>query len=113
MSFIKYRIHEVAKDFGMPTKAMMELFEKYFGKPKNHMQVLEENQLNLLFDVITQQNQVASLEEAVAAAPRTQAAPKEAPQPEAPKAAPAQQPAAKAPAGKPQQPAGHLLDLGL
>ena len=99
MSFIKYRIHEMAKDFGMPTKAMMELFEKYFGKPKNHMQVLEEDQLNLLFDVITQQHQIDSLETVFAAAPAPKAEP--APQPEAPKA---EAPKAEAPtAAAPQQ----------
>ena len=54
MSLIKYRIREVAKDFGMPVKTVMELVEKYFEKPRNNMQVLEENQLNVLFDVITQ-----------------------------------------------------------
>ena len=75
MSLIKYRIHEVAKDFGMPTKAMMELFEQYFGKHKNHLQVLEEHQLNLLFDVITQQHQIASLEEVFAVAPPKPAQP--------------------------------------
>ncbi len=67
MSLMKYRIHEVAKDFGVPTKVMMELYEKHFGKPKNHMQVLEEDQLNLLFDVFTKSHQVASLEEALKA----------------------------------------------
>ena len=83
MSFIKYRIHEVAKDFGMPTKTMMELFEKHFGKPKNHMQVLDDHQLNVIFDVITQQRQIDSLERVFAVAP--------APKAEAPKAAPAPQ----------------------
>ena len=67
MSLMKYRIHEVAKDFGVPTKVMMELYEKHFGKPKNHMQVLEEDQLNLLFDIFTKSHQVASLEEALKA----------------------------------------------
>ena len=67
MSLMKYRIHEVAKDFGIPTKVIMELYEKHFGKPKNHMQVLEEDQLNLLFDVFTKSHQVASLEEALKA----------------------------------------------
>ena len=67
MSLMKYRIHEVAKDFGVPTKVIMELYEKHFGKPKNHMQVLEEDQLNLLFDVFTKSHQVASLEEALKA----------------------------------------------
>ena len=96
MSFIKYRIREVAKDFGMPTKTIMELFEKYFEKPRNNMQVLEENQLNVLFDVITQQNQIDSLEQVFAAAPaeKPAAAPAAAPAPQS--AAPVEKPAAPA-----------------
>jgi len=79
-SLVKYRIHEVAKDFGLPTKTMMELVEKYFGKPRNHMQVLEDDQLNLLFDVITKQHQVDSLETVFATANmRPEAAPAPAP----------------------------------
>ena len=56
MSLMKYRIHEVAKDFGVPTKVMMELYEKHFGKPKNHMQVLEEDHLKLFITVNTVQS---------------------------------------------------------
>jgi len=111
MSLIKYRIREVAKDFGMPTKAVMELYAKYFGPAKNHMQVLAEDQLNLIFDVITRENQVGDMQEALAA----QSAQRPAPKPEtagtpAPKApAPAQaeeKPAEKSgekPAAKPQK----------
>jgi len=100
-SFIKYRIHEVAKDFGFPTKEMMELVEKYYGKPKNHMQVLEDDQLNLLFDVITQTHQVDSLETVFATAKQAPA-PAPAPAPEAPKAeSPAAPAAAPAPASAP------------
>ena len=73
ISFLKYRIHEVAKDFGFPTKTIMEMVETYYEKPKNHMQILEEEQLNLIFDLITRQNQVEDLE-AVFAAQRRPAA---------------------------------------
>ena len=47
MSLVKYRIREVAKDLEMPPKAVMELFAQHFGPAKNHMQVLEDDQLNL------------------------------------------------------------------
>ena len=65
MSLVKYRIREVAKDLEMPPKAIMELFAQHFGPAKNHMQVLEDDQLNLIFDVITQQNQVTDMKEAL------------------------------------------------
>ena len=38
----KYRVHEVAKDFGLPTKDIVEILTKYAQAPKNHMQVLED-----------------------------------------------------------------------
>ena len=86
-SFIKYRIGEMAKDFGVPTKAITALVAEFFDKPKSAQQVLTEAQLNVLFDVLTQRNQVPSLEDALAA----QAAPAK---PEAP-AAPEKSEAAK------------------
>ncbi len=79
MSLQKYRIGEVAKDFGMPNKQIMELVTEKFGKPKSHQQILTEEQLNLIFDVLTQQNQIESIEQVYA----TAAAKAEAPKPEA------------------------------
>ena len=35
----KYRVHEVAKDFGVSTKEITEILTKYRSAPKNHMQV--------------------------------------------------------------------------
>ena len=46
----KYRVHEVAKDFGVPTKQITEILTKYAETPKNHMQVLEENELDIIFE---------------------------------------------------------------
>lgn len=44
MSLVKYRIHEVAKDFGKQTKDVSAIMTEYFTAPKNHMQVLEDNE---------------------------------------------------------------------
>ena len=44
----KYRIHEVAKDFGLPSKTVTEILTDYIAAPKNHMQVLENPELVLL-----------------------------------------------------------------
>ena len=68
MSFVKYRIKEVAADFGMAPKDIAAIVEKYFEKPKSTAQVLEEEQLNVIFDSLTQQNQIASVETVFAAA---------------------------------------------
>ena len=63
MSFIKYRVKEVAADFGMASKEVSEILSNFFEKPKSYSQVLTEEQLNVLFDCITKKNQIASLEE--------------------------------------------------
>ncbi|MBE6939790.1 MAG: translation initiation factor IF-2 [Ruminococcaceae bacterium] len=57
----KYRVHEVAKDFGVPTKQVVEILTKYAEAPKNHMQVLEDRELSLVFERLTQSNQVSSI----------------------------------------------------
>jgi translation initiation factor IF-2 len=58
-SFMKYRVHEVAKDFGLNSKDISEILRKYATAPKNHMQVLEEAELNIIFEYLTRHNQIA------------------------------------------------------
>ena len=82
----KYRVHEVAKDFGLPTKDIVEILTKYAAAPKNHMQALEDGELSIIFDYLTQKHPVSSIEAIFADA--VQEAPKAAEQPKA--AAPAQ-----------------------
>ena len=62
MAMEKYRVHEVAKDFGLPTKDIMEILTKYAQAPKNHMQALTEEELNIVFEAITRDNQIPSLD---------------------------------------------------
>ena len=65
MSFEKYRVHEVAKDFGKQTKEITQILTKYATTPKNHMQVLEDGELSIVFEYLTQHNQVADLQAAL------------------------------------------------
>jgi len=65
----KYRIHEVAKDFGMTSKVIGQILTDYVAAPKNHMQVLEESELDIIFEYLTQNNQVASIAEIFAPEP--------------------------------------------
>ena len=58
----KYRVHEVAKDFGVPTKQITEILTKYAETPKNHMQVLGDRELSLIFESLTQHNQVSGIQ---------------------------------------------------
>ena len=86
MSLVKYRVKEVAADFAMQPKEIAEILGKYFEKPKSNTQVLTEEQLNVLFEHITQNNQIESIAQvfAVAPAPKKEEPKKE----EAPKAEP-------------------------
>ena len=62
MAIEKYRVHEVAKDFGLPTKTITEILTKYAETPKNHMQALTDQELSLIFEYLTQHNQVSSIQ---------------------------------------------------
>ena len=88
MSLVKYRIREVAADFGVPAKEIVEIISKFFEKPKSNTQVMTEEELNVVFDYMTQTHQISSLEQVFAVQPKPKAeAPKaEAPKAEAPKA---------------------------
>ena len=100
----KYRVHEVAKDFKKNSKEITDILTKYATAPKNHMQVLEDRELSLIFEYLTQHNQVDNIESIYAEVYRE---PKAAPAPkgEPAKAAPqAQKPAAPAGRPPPQQP---------
>lgn len=59
----KYRVHEVAKDFGKSTKEVTDVLTEYSKTPKNHMQVLEEQELNIIFDYMTKTYPVDNMEE--------------------------------------------------
>ena len=70
MSFEKYRVHEVAKDFGKQTKDITQILTTYATTPKNHMQVLDDKELSIIFEYLTQHNQVADLQAVFANAPK-------------------------------------------
>ena len=92
----KYRVHEVAKDFNKNSKEITDILTKYATAPKNHMQPLEDKELSLIFEYLTQHNQVESIESIYADVYRE-------PKPAEPKA----EPKNDKPAAKPQQPAAN------
>jgi len=96
MSFVKYRVKEVAADFGIAPKEVSEIIGKFMEKPKSYSQVLTDAELNVVFDYMTQKNQIKDIAQVFAVKPTAPKA--EAPKQEAPRtAAPQQQ------AGRPQQ----------
>ena len=103
----KYRVHEVAKDFGVATKQVTEILTKYAETPKNHMQVLTDRELSLIFESLTQNNQVAGIHvifaegaKAAEKKPEPQSAPA---QPQQPQQAKSEAKPARQEQGRPQQ----------
>lgn len=88
----------------MPPRTSRSLSPNTMKNPKNHMQILEEDQLNLIFDYITQHHQIDSLEEVFAVQSAQQPAPQQEPAKQAPKPQAAQQ-AAPQPQQQPGGPA--------
>jgi len=79
MSLVKYRLKEVATDFGVPAKEISQIVEKFFEKPKSTAQVLTEEELNVVFDVMTQTHPIESLEVVFSVQPKPKAEPKQEP----------------------------------
>ena len=95
MSIVKYRLKEVAADLGITPKEIGEILARFFEKPKSNTQILTDEELNVVFDYVTQTHQIDSLEQVFAVKP------KEAPKP-APQAAAQNSQAEPAKAQKPQ-----------
>ncbi len=118
MSLIKYRVHEVAKDFGVTSKVITDILTEYATTPKNHMQVLEDAELSIIFEYLTQHNQIGSIAEVYAETapkpePKAEAKPEKAPEgkSEAPTAAPApKQPKPDKPHVPKKQPEKKVVD---
>lgn len=64
---IKYPVHKLAKDFtkngkALPSKDIMDILTQYGHPPKNHMQPLTDEELSIVFEYLTQNNQIDSIE---------------------------------------------------
>lgn len=68
---IKYPVHKLAKDFtrggkALPSKDVMDILTQYGHPPKNHMQPLTDEELSIVFEHLTQHNQIDSIEQVYA-----------------------------------------------
>ena len=54
----KYKVGELAKDFGLKNKDVIDLFAKHGLAGKSHTTALEDNEISLFLEALTQQNQV-------------------------------------------------------
>lgn len=55
----KIRGYELSKAFGIPSKEIVKVLHDYNVSDKNHMSVLSEYELDVIFEYYTQKNQVA------------------------------------------------------
>ena len=102
MSLVKYRLKEVAADFGVAPKEIAQIMEAFFEKPKSNTQVLTEEELNVIFDVLTQKHPIADLSVVFAVQPAPKAEPKAAEAPKQEEKKPEAKPEAKKPASPAQ-----------
>ena len=111
---IKYRVSDVAKDLGVPTKEVVELLAKYVQPAKKSATALDEHELDIVFEHYTQKHATDNLDAYFATANDKKPEPAPAPAEERPAAAasaaaPAAAPSAPQggarPAAKPAQPA--------
>lgn len=58
----KIKIHDLAKDFGLQSKDIISILTEYATAPKGHSQVMTDEELSLVFEYLTQKNQVNSIE---------------------------------------------------
>ena len=59
---IKYKVKDAAADFGVPNKKITEILDKHCGVSKKTMTTLTEGELDVIFDVLTKENQVENFD---------------------------------------------------
>ncbi len=113
---IKYRVSDVAKDLGVPTKEVVELLAKYVQPAKKSATALDEHELDIVFEHYTQKHATDSLDAYFATANDKKPEPAPAPVEERPAASASADAAAPAapqggvrPAAKPAQAAPAAL----
>ena len=60
---VKYKLSELAKDFSVNNKVIIDTLTKHGKNPKNASHTLNEEEINIVLEALTQANQVASVDE--------------------------------------------------
>ena len=97
MAIKKNKLNEVAKDFNMQSKALIELLGKYFDGEKKSQATLEDKEMDVIFDVLPKQHSVESFDDYFAMQKENK---EPAPKKEAAKKASDKKPTDKKPAAK-------------
>ena len=58
----KIKVHDIAKSFNLPSKDIMNILSEYSTPPKSHSAVMTEEEISIVFDYLTQKNQISSIE---------------------------------------------------
>ena len=91
----KYKVSEVAKDLGLQSKQISDILANHFEEPKKSSTALDTKELDVLFDVLTQENSVDSFDAYFAMQKKEEKKPE--PKKEAPKAEKKPEPKKEAP----------------
>ena len=100
----KYKVTDIAKDFGISTKKVIETFAELTGETRKTGATFEENEVNALLEALTRETAVKDLGEYLASGKEPQPVKQETKKPEAKPRAKKEEPKPEAAKPKPKQP---------
>ena len=100
----KYKVTDIAKDFGISTKKVIETFAELTGETRKTGATFEENEVNALLEALTRETAVKDLGEYLASGKEPQPVKQEAKKPEAKPQAKKEEPKPEAAKPQPKQP---------
>ena len=100
----KYKVTDIAKDFGISTKKVIETFAELTGETRKTGATFEENEVNALMEALTRETAVKDLGEYLASGKEPQPVKQETKKPEAKPLAKKEEPKPEAAKPKPKQP---------
>ena len=100
----KYKVTDIAKDFGISTKKVIETFAELTGETRKTGATFEENEVNALMEALTRETAVKDLGEYLASGKEPQPVKQEAKKPEAKPQAKKEAPKPEAAKPQPKQP---------
>ena len=100
----KYKVTDIAKDFGISTKRVIETFAELTGETRKTGATFEENEVNALMEALTRETAVKDLGEYLASGKEPQPVKQETKKPEAKPQAKKEEPKPEAAKPQPKQP---------
>ncbi len=100
----KYKVTDIAKDFGISTKKVIETFAELTGETRKTGATFEENEVNALLEALTRNTAVKDLGEYLASGKEPQPVKQETKKPEAKPQAKKEEPKPEAAKPQPKQP---------